>query len=443
MNSARKIAVKILKEVFDKKAYSNIVLSRELNSSELNDKDKALVTEIVYGTLKYRYTIDNILSYYIKSGLEKLETYILNVLRISVYQIKYLDKIPEFAVVNEAVELAKNKSPKGAKLVNGVLRSYLRTKNSADYYRKNNRLEELCFKYSFPTWMVKLFVEGYGNEQAEKILNGLNLVPSVTVRVNNLKTDYEEAWKKLEESGYDIDEGKICPEAIQINKGRSIEDNPLFKNGLITVQDESAMMIAPSMDLEENMVVLDLCSAPGGKACHAAEIMNNTGKVLAFDIHENKLSLIKENAERLGINNIRCGVLDAEVYSEAYKDKGDRVLIDVPCSGLGIIRKKPEIKWTKDREAIKNLVKIQREIMLNAAKYVKKDGKLIYSTCTLSKDENEENIKWFIKKCPEFKIEPLYYGKIDNIIYHKEGYVTILPDKNMDGFFVAKMIKLR
>lgn len=443
MNSARKTAVKILKEVFDKNAYSNVVLGRELNNSELNDKDKALVTEIVYGTLKYRYTIDNILSYYIKSGLGKLETYILNILRMSIYQIEYLDKIPEFAVVNEAVELAKNKSPKGAKLVNGVLRSYLRTKGSVDYYNKNNKLEELCFKYSFPTWIVKLFVDSYGNEQAEKILNGLNLVPSVTVRVNNLKIDYEDAWKRLEESGYDIEEGKICPEAIQIKKGRSIEENPLFINGLITVQDESAMMIAPSMDLQENMVVLDLCSAPGGKACHAAEIMNNTGKVLAFDIHENKLPLIKENAERLGINNIRCSVLDAAVYSQAYKDTGDRVLIDVPCSGLGIIRKKPEIKWTKDKNVIRDLVKIQREIMLNAAKYVKKDGKLIYSTCTLSKEENEENIKWFIKKCPEFTIEPLYYGKIDNIIYHKEGYVTILPDKNMDGFFVAKMIRHR
>lgn len=443
MNSARKTAVKILKEVFDKNAYSNIVLGRELNNSQLNDKDKALVTEIVYGTLKYRYTIDNILSYYIKSGLEKLETYILNILRISVYQIAYLDKIPEFAVVNEAVELAKNKSPKGAKLVNGVLRSYLRTKGSVDYYNKNNKLEELSFKYSFPMWMVKLFVESYGNEQAEKILDGLNLVPSVTVRVNNLKTDYEEAWQRLEESGYDIEEGKICPEAIQIKKGKNIEDNPLFKDGLITVQDESAMMIAPSMDLEENMVILDLCSAPGGKACHAAEIMNNTGRVLAFDIHESKLPLIKENAERLGINNIRCGVLDAAIYSQAYNDKADRVLIDVPCSGLGIIRKKPEIKWTKDKQSIKNLVKIQREIILNAAKYVKKGGKLIYSTCTLSKEENEENIKWFIKKCPEFTIEPLYYGKIDNIIYHKEGYITILPDKNMDGFFVAKMIKHR
>lgn len=442
MNSARKTAVKILGEVFNKNAYSNIVLGRELNKSDLNDKDKGLVTEIVYGTIKYKYTIDTILNYYIKSKLEKLETDILNILRISVYQILYLDKIPEFAVVNEAVELTKRRSPKAAKLVNGVLRNYLRNKDIV-YYNKNSKLEELSFKYSFPKWMVKLFLESYSLEEVQKILNGLNMIPAVTVRVNALKTDYEEAWKNLIDNGYDIEEGKVCPEAIQIIKGRNIEDNPLFKSGLITVQDESAMMVAPSMDLEENMTVLDLCSAPGGKACHAAEIMNNTGRILAFDIHENKLTLIKDNADRLEIKNIKCSVLDAAKYADTYKGTADRVLIDVPCSGIGIIRKKPEIKWTKDRESIKGLVKIQRDIMLNSAKYVKKGGKLIYSTCTLSKEENEENIRWFLKKCPDFKIEPLYFGNLDNLIYHKEGSVTILPDKNMDGFFIAKMIKHR
>ncbi|MCT8976878.1 16S rRNA (cytosine(967)-C(5))-methyltransferase RsmB [Clostridium sp. CX1] len=440
MNNARKTAVKVLGEVFNKNAYSNIVLGRELNKSDLNDKDKGLVTEIVYGTIKYKYTIDTILNYFIKSNLEKLEIDVLNILRISIYQMLYLDKIPEFAVVNEAVELTKIKSPKAAKLVNGVLRNYLRNKD-IDYHNKNSKLEELSFKYSFPKWMVKLFLESYGIEEVQKILSGLNMVPAVTVRINALRTDYEEAWKKLADNGYDIEEGKVCPEAIQIIKGRNIEDNPLFKDGLITVQDESAMMVAPSMDLEENMIVLDLCSAPGGKACHAAEIMNNTGKILAFDIHENKLSLIRDNAERLGIKNISCAVLDAAKYSSKYKDGADRVLIDVPCSGMGIIRKKPEIKWTKDKEDIRGLVKIQRDIMLNAAKYVKEGGKLIYSTCTLNKEENEENIRWFLKKCPDFKVEPLYFGNLDNLIYHKEGVVTILPDKNMDGFFIAKMIK--
>ncbi|AKA69963.1 16S rRNA (cytosine(967)-C(5))-methyltransferase RsmB [Clostridium scatologenes] len=440
MDSARKTAVKILKEVFYGNSYSNIVMGKELNRSDMNDKDKALVTEIVYGTLKYKYTIDTILNYYIKSGLKKLDVDILNILRISIYQIKYLDKIPEFAVVNEAVELAKRKAVKTARLVNGVLRSYLRS-NNIDYYNKNSDIEKMCFDYSFPKWMVSLFNRQYGKEETKKILHGLNEVPAITVRVNNLKTNYEEAWEQLKKNEYDIEEGKVCPEAIIINRGRNIENNPLFKNGLITVQDESAMMVAPSMELKENMTVLDLCSAPGGKTCHIAELINNQGKILAFDIHENKLPLIRENAKRLGITNIKCSTLDASKYMDIYEEKGDRVLIDVPCSGLGIIRKKPEIKWNKDKESLESLVKIQKTIMLNAAKYVKKNGKLIYATCTLNKEENEENIKWFIKKRPDFQIEPIYYGKLDNIIYHNEGYITILPNKYMDGFFIAKMIR--
>jgi 16S rRNA (cytosine967-C5)-methyltransferase len=442
MSSTREIAVNVLVEVFDKGAYSNILLGRELNKSGLNDKDKALTTEIVYGTLKYKYTIDTILNYFIKSDLGKLDIYILNILRISIYQILYLDKIPEFAAVNEAVDLAKRRSLKSSKLVNGVLRNYLRNKNSC-YYDKDNKIDELCFKYSFPNWMVKLFIDQYGEFEVEKILSGLNMIPGITVRVNNLKSQYEEVWNELLKLGYDVEEGNVCPEAIIINKGRNVEDNPLFKKGIITVQDESAMLVAPSMDLEENMIVLDLCSAPGGKACHVAELMNNTGKVLAFDIYKNKLDLVQQNAERLGIKNISYNALDASKYSEEFNDLGDRVLIDVPCSGLGIIRKKPEIKWNKDTKSTKELIKIQRSILVNSSKYVKRNGKLIYSTCTLNKEENERNLNWFINKYPEFEVEPLYYGNVDNIIYHKEGYMTILPNKHMDGFFIAKIIRRR
>lgn len=442
MDSARKTAVKILKDVLYKNAYSNIALNNELNKSGLAPKDKGLVTEIVYGTLKYKYTIDCILNHFIKSGLEKMDKDILNILRISIYQIRYLDKVPEFAAVNEAVELSKNKSLKLSKLVNGVLRNYLRNKE-ATYYNKNSEIDKLCFEYSFPKGIVKLFINQYSVKETEKILKGLNMTPAVTVRVNNLKTTYEEAWEELVKNRYDIREGSVCPEAIIINKGSNIESNPLFKEGFITVQDESAMLVAPSMDIEEGMTILDLCSAPGGKACHIAEIMNNTGEVFAFDIHENKLSLIRDNGNRLGIKSIKCGVLDAAKYKENFKEKADRVLIDVPCSGLGIIRKKPEIKWSKEIASFDGLIKIQRNIMISASKYVKVGGKLIYSTCTLNKKENEENIKWFIRKNPQFKLEGLYYGNIDNMIYHTEGYTTILPNENMDGFFIAKMIKHR
>lgn len=443
MEKARKICVDILEVVFNKNAYSNIVLRQTLNKNKIDDKDKGLITEIVYGTIKYKYTIDTILNNFLKKGIKSLDSYVLNILRITVYQIKFLDKIPNFAAVNEAVEIAKKEKSVGAsKLVNGVLRNYLRNLDKK-YYNDKNLVETLCFKYSYDKWLVNMLINQYGNEIAEDILKGLNERPAVTVRVNNLKTDYDEAFSNLQEYGYDVEEGYICPEAIVINKGKSIEKNPLFKEGKITVQDESAMLVAPSIDAKEGVTVLDLCSAPGGKTTHISEIMNNTGIVKAFDIHENKLSLVKENAKRLGINNISCAEMDASKFNKELENSADMVLIDVPCSGLGIIRKKPEIKYTKDIKSTKDIVAIQKKIMENAAKYVKKEGTLLYSTCTINKEENEKNINWFIKKFPEYKVEPLFYGNMSNIIYNENGTVTILPNKYMDGFFIAKLKKTR
>ena len=442
MDNARKIATDILVEVFEKKAYSNIVLGYELNKSNLNEKDKALVTEVVYGTIKYKYSIDKILKHFLEKNFEKTDKFILNLLRITIYQIRYLDKVPEFAAVNEAVNIAKKKVSLGAsKLVNGVVRNYIRNKN-LQYWKEGSIFEELAFKYSYPQWIIKLFVEQYDLEICEKILSGLNERPGVTVRVNSFKGNYEDVFAELEKNSYTVEDGYVCPEAIKILKGRNIEENPLFKAGYITVQDESAMLVAPAMDLKENITVLDLCSAPGGKTTHIGELMNNTGTVFAYDIYTHKLELIKENINRLGLSNIELDILDATNFEEKLVNKGDRILIDVPCSGLGIIRKKPEIKYNKNIKELKEIVKIQRKIMENAAKYVKEKGVLLYSTCTLNKEENEGNIKWFLKEFPEFKLEPLYFGAVENIIYHKEGYVSILPNEYMDGFFIAKFIKI-
>ncbi len=441
MNNSRLVAILVIEKVLNENAYSNIVLGLELNKSELNDKDKALVTEIVYGTLKHKYTIDKILSNFIKKGFEKVDSFVLNILRISIYQIRFLDKIPSFAVVNEAVNLTKKMSNAGAtQFVNGVLRNYLRD-STAVYYNEKNDVERLCFEYSFNKALVKLFIKQYGLVTAEEILKGLNYKPDVTVRVNTLKLSYEEVWEKLIENGYNIEKGYVNPCAIRIIKGKNIENNLLFNEGHITVQDESAMLTAPSMDLVPNLKVLDLCSAPGGKSTHIAEIMRNTGHISAFDIHKNKLSLIKENLKRIGITNTTCDVADATIYAENLFESADRVLMDVPCSGLGIIRKKPEIKWSKDISNMKSIIDIQRKIMDNASKYVKKGGVLLYSTCTLNKEENESNIEWFMDTHPNFKIEPMFYGEFHNINYSDKGYVTILPNEYMDGFFIAKIVK--
>jgi 16S rRNA (cytosine967-C5)-methyltransferase len=304
-----------------------------------------------------------------------------------------------------------------------------------------NKIDEIAYELSFEPWMIKLLINQYNQKEAIKILHGLNETPTVTVRVNNLKVDYEDVYSRLEDKSYCVEEGFICPEAISIKGGRGIDSNQEFIDGNITVQDESAMLVAPLLEIEKGQIVLDLCSAPGGKTTHIAELLENTGEVLAFDIHAQKLDLIKENCDRLGLTNVKLEEMDATKLNPKLILTADRVLIDVPCSGLGIIRKKPEIKWTKKRSELKEIVFIQRDIMNNAWEYLKKDGIMVYSTCTLNKEENEENVDWFLSKYKDAQIEKVFVGKGDNLKYNTIGTLTILPNEHMDGFFVAKFRK--
>lgn len=436
--NCRKLAVKILNRVLNEGAYSNIILSKELNEVELNDKDKALLTEIVYGVLRRKRTLDVIIANFVKD-IKLMDKNILNILRVAIYQMNFLDKIPTYAACNEAVEEAKEISENDSKLVNGILRSF--TKNPDDINVPGNKIDEYAYKFSFEPWMIRLLIKQYGENVAKKIMSGLNTIPKVSIRVNELNSDYDEVYEKLEEMEYEISEGVICPEAINIKGGKSIENNPLFKEGKITVQDESAMLVAPLLDLKEGMTVVDLCSAPGGKTTHIAEILGNTGKVLAFDLHESKLRLIKENCERLGITNVTTFAQDATKLNAELVASTDRVLIDVPCSGLGIIRKKPEIKWNKKRNDLREIIPVQREIMNNAWQYLKQGGVMIYSTCTLNKEENEENIEWFLNNHEDCEVKRIFVGKQDNLVYSREGLLTVMPNENMDGFFIAKLEK--
>lgn len=436
--NCRKLAVKILNRVLNEGAYSNIILSKELNEVELNDKDKALLTEIVYGVLRRKRTLDIIIANFVKD-IKVMDKTILNILRVAIYQMNFLDKIPTYAACNEAVEEAKEVSESDSKLVNGILRSF--TKNPDDINVPGNKIDEYAYKFSFEPWMIRLLIKQYGENTAKKIMSGLNTVPKVSIRVNELNSEYDEVYEKLEEMEYEVSEGVICPEAINIKGGKSIENNPLFKEGKITVQDESAMLVAPLLDLEEEMTVIDLCSAPGGKTTHIAEILRNTGKVIAFDLHESKLGLIKENCDRLGITNVTTCAGDATKLNPELVASSERVLIDVPCSGLGIIRKKPEIKWNKKRNDLREIIPVQREIMNNAWQYLKKGGVMIYSTCTLNKEENEENIEWFVNSHKDCEVKRIFVGKQDNLVYSREGLLTIMPNENMDGFFIAKLEK--
>ena len=439
MNS-RSIAIKVLNRVLLEGAYSNIALSKELDSSNLNSKDKGLVTEIVYGTLRRKRTLDLIIGSFVRD-ISIMDKRILNILRAAIYQLRFLDKIPSYAACNEAVEEAKKISLKSSKLVNGILRNYLKKEGKVNI-KFSNKLYKLAYDYSFEPWLVRLFISQYGENKAIKIMKGLNSTPSITLRVNSLKGDYDSVLEELERLGYNVEEGSISPDAIVIKGGSAIEANELFNEGKCTVQDESAMLVAPVLELEKDDTVLDICSAPGGKTTHIGEILENTGKVLAFDLHENKLSLIKENCERLGVKNVELSQMDGTILNEKLINIGDKVLIDVPCSGLGIIRRKPEIKWNKNKDDLKSLIKIQREIMKNSWQYLKSGGVMVYSTCTLNREENEENIRWFLKSYEDAKLDTVFIGKGENIEYTEDGMVTILPNKNMDGFFIAKLKKI-
>lgn len=437
MNS-RKIAVEILDMVLYEGAYSNIVIRQLLNKHKVNEKDRALITEIVYGTIKYKYKLDVILSALITKSFKQVDKKVLNILRISLYQFIYLDKVPEYAIVNEAVNLAKEISIGASKFVNGVLRAYLRNRDNA-FNKDKDVVAELAYEYSFDKWMVKLFVNQYGLEKAKEILAGLNSTPSITVRVNSFCCNPDDIYQQLKGLNYNVEKGVVCPTAIRIIKGSNVENNPLFAEGSITVQDESAMLAVLALEVEKDQKLLDMCAAPGGKSTHMAELLQGTGRVLAWDLYKHKIDLILDNASRLGLKNIAAEVVDATIFNEKLQEAFDGVLVDIPCSGLGIIRKKPEIKWTKTQKDMEALYHIQDRILENACKYVKRGGTVVYSTCTLNIMENEKRINKFLKNNKDFEIEKLDFGEHNNFLYNDSGMLTILPSTDMDGFFIAKL----
>lgn len=437
MMNVREIAVEILGKVLYQGAYSNLLLDRAIQAGQVKEEDTGLLTEIVYGTLKHLLTIDEIIKRNTKISLSKMEHYVLDIMRISVYQMHFLDRIPPYAVINEAVNLTKKKSPKASGFVNGVLRGYLRRKDDA--YKFKTKMEEDIYRYSFPAWMIQLFKNQYDHKYQD-ILKGLNERPVITYRVNQLKMSRDTALEQLRNLGYQAEETTISPYGIVVTGGKSVQQNPLFKEGVLTVQDESSMLVAPLV-VSKGYEYLDLCSAPGGKAMHLAELLKDQVPVHAFDIYDNKLRLIKQNKDRLGLSSVTIRKNNGLNLLPEFVGKA-HVLLDAPCSGLGIIRKKPEIKYMKTQEELDELVLIQRDLLETAMNYIPSGGTLVYSTCTLNKAENEENVRWFLNRHKEFKPVSIDIGTGDRLQYSSEGFVTILPGETMDGFFISKLQRM-
>ena len=441
--NVREAALEILETIEKNQSYSNLLLNSAINKNEIDQKDIGLLTELTYGTLQRKMTLDYFLSPFLAKN-KKMESWVRQLLRLTIYQMVYLDKIPDRAAIFEAVEIAKKKGHKGISgLVNGVLRSIQR-EGFPSFEEIENPVERLAIQTSHPLWLVKRWVEQFGFEETS-IMCELNLTPPMmTGRVNRTKTNREECLEILRAEGFEVEASKVVPEAIHCLKGNLAHSNA-FKNGLLTIQDESSMIVALALGVGENDHVLDACAAPGGKSTHIAERLNGTGEVISLDLHEHKVKLIRENASRLGLSNIQARALDSRKALEIFeKESFDRILLDAPCSGLGVMRRKPDMKYSKKEEDLLQLQNVQKTLLESVSSLLRKDGILVYSTCTIDKEENQSVVTDFLQKHTEFELDETVIHRVPEEIRPlvKNGEVQILPQHfNSDGFYIACLRK--
>ena len=434
MDRTREIALKTLYKIDKEQAYSNIALNEEIkqNREKLTEKDIGLISEIVYGVTTWKLTLDEIIKKYSKIKLKKISPWILNILRMGVYQIVFLDKIPKSAAVNESVNLAKRYGhSSSSNFVNAILRK-VEKNDYEELFEISNDVERISKTTSMPEWIVRELLKNNNIESDKKIFENSNLKPKTTIRVNALKTTKEDLIKKLNENNIQFKEAnineKMAGDFLILNKVKNIENLDLFKNGYFTIQDISAGLTAKILNPQPDEIVLDACSAPGGKTTYIAELMKNKGIIEAWDIHEHRTKLVEKNAKRLGINIIKTQVKDATIYDESLNEKFDKILLDVPCLGIGVIKRKPDIKWQRKVEDIKEITKTQATILENCSRYLKKGGSLVYSTCSILKEENEDIISNFLSKQTDFEIA-------------ENDIINIFQDEEKDGFFICKLHK--
>lgn len=442
--SPREIAIKLLININENNAYSNIELNQYMNK-DMDQRDENLIRELVYGVLENKLYIDYIVSKASKVKLKKIHPNILEILRIGIYQICFMDKIPERAAVNESVNLAKKYGHKGTiGYVNGVLRSISRDKEKYMNIDNMDNINYISIKYSHPKYLVRRWMEEFGLEFTEELCKENNKRPFLNIRVNTLKINKNDLQDVLLKQGIATREGKYADDCLIVDNPNGITALDEFKKGLFTIQDESSMLVSQIMNPKDGSKAIDVCSAPGGKATHMAQIMNNNGLIISRDVHNHKIELIEDNAKRLGINIIKTQLYDALVKDENLISKFDYCLLDAPCSGLGLIRRKPEIKWNRKEEDIKALAILQLKIIENAKDYVKPGGVLVYSTCTIEKEENINLVETFLNKNPDFKLVNIQdrLKNKDGLNTLNQGYIQLYPHiHGTDGFFIAKMIR--
>jgi len=442
---ARETALKILYEINEKGAYSNIALNKYLSSHELSERDRAFITELVYGVVKWKLTLDRTVAACSDIKMERLSPWIKNILRIGTYQLLFLTKVPPSAAVNESVKLARRYGHNAsAGYVNAVLRN-IAGGGGKDIVpdRAVDPVGYLSVRYSYPKWIADKFMELFGEEFAESLLEAGNRVPDLTVRANTLKTSAEGLVNALKNEGVEASPGRYVSDAVIIKSQVSVTRLKAFRNGLFQVQDESSMLPTAVLAPQPGEKVLDACSAPGGKATHMAQMMQNKGLITAMDIHEHKLKLIEDAAGRLGTDIIRTELHDAAIPVPQHEGAYDRVLLDAPCSGLGIIRRKPDIKWARENRDIGSITGLQRRLIDSVSKAVKPGGVMVYSTCTLLPEENECIVRDFLNNNDEFYEDDITAYLPPGLAKHaRGGMIQVYPNRDgIDGFFVARLAR--
>lgn len=437
----RGLAVKILNRVERTDAYLEKLLDHEMRNSELNGPDKALLYEIVHGVTRWMGRLDWVLNGFYKGQFSKAIPNLKNGLRVALYQIMFLDRIPDHAAVNEAVEFVKKlQGQKPADLTNAILRNIIRSKSAIRYPDPNeDMIGYLSAYYSHPSWMVKRYVERFGREEAEKLLLANNEKPYLTLRINAIKTNTEQFKSLLDSVNLKYRSGRFLNEFVQLQNLTNITAWDYYNKGFFNIQDESTGLSCRLLDVKPGMRVLDMCAAPGGKTAYLGSLMKNEGNIVAIDRYEGRLKLLRANNERLGLTCVTTIESDALEYnSEPF----DRVLADVPCSGTGTLSKKPDIKWKKDVFDLKKLCQAQIKLLEKAASLVKPGGAVVYSTCSIEPEENYNIVKQFLSTHSNFKLESAR-GKFTDDVIDENDCIQTLPQKHqMDGAFAAKLVRI-
>ncbi len=438
----RQIACELLNQVMNEGGFSNKLIQNSVDQSELKDLDKRFVRTLVYGVIEKSMTLDWWIEQLSSVKLKKIEPKTLIIIKLAMYQIAFMEKVPDSAAVNEAVKLTKKVNFKSTGFVNGILRSFLRLEGQWPYPDpKKDAIRYLSVFYSHPVWLVERWVALFGEKAAEDLLKADNEVPLISLRCNTLKTTVDQLVMELTQEGYSVSKHNIISDAIVIHK---IGTTPLhlletFKNGHFFVQDLSAMLVGHVAAPQPGDFILDMCAAPGGKSTHLAQLMNDEGKIISRDVTAFKTKQVEENLQRLGISCITLEVEDALIFNENDIKKYDKLILDAPCSGLGIIRRKPEIRYNRSLDDLHQLADLQKRMLENASKYVKLGGSLIYSTCTIDPIENDDILRWFLETHPEYSLGELpenlrnlsQDGKVLKMYQSIDGF---------DGFYIVKLI---